>query len=111
MTRVFAVACLVAVLTGCGGGSGALTGKVTYKKIPLNQGEVLAFNEQGQYASGRIEADGSYRIDNCPGGKVKLAVTSPDPQALAAAAQTPDDPARRRRTGGTPPTVNTGTPP
>ncbi len=105
MKRISAVvlACLVAAVVGCGGGSSTLSGKVTLKKIPLTQGEVTAFGESGEVASGTINEDGTYRIDNCPSGKVKIRVTSPDPQALADAMKAADDPARRRRSGGQPP--------
>jgi hypothetical protein len=74
------LALLAAVaLAGCGGGTGTLTGKVTYQGKPVVYGSVLVRCADGQQRSGNVEPDGSYTVLNVPAGPVKLAVVSPEP--------------------------------
>jgi hypothetical protein len=66
---------------GCGGGgTGSLTGTVTYNGTPIASGTVQAFAANGTAYTGEIGPDGRYTIDNIPVGEVKLSVTSPDPE-------------------------------
>lgn len=72
---------------GCGGSTGTLSGTVSYKGKLLSQGTVTVYAENGTTAESPISPDGTYVIENCPGGKVKIAVSSPDPaQGKASAA-------------------------
>ena len=66
-------------LCGCSGGVGNLVGKVSYKGKTVASGAVIAVGPDGVARYGKIEPDGSYRIDAIPVGEVKLAVNSPNP--------------------------------
>jgi len=61
---------------GCGGGgTGKITGKVTYNGNPLKGGEVWYINEAKQQTqSGQIGEDGSYTVDRVPAGECKVVV-------------------------------------
>jgi hypothetical protein len=70
-----ALAVSVAVF-GCGGGkggTGTVTGKVTYKGAPLKGGRVT-FAAGGKSGQGEIKEDGSYTAQNVPTGQAKVAV-------------------------------------
>jgi hypothetical protein len=73
---------------GCGAGKASLSGKVLFKGRPVTQGSVSVYSETGAFASADIQPDGSYSIPECPTGKLKIAVSSPDPQEIAAQAAT-----------------------
>jgi hypothetical protein len=60
---------------GCGGSSGAVSGKVYYYGKPLPGGEVIFVHEKGSFSTG-IGEDGGYRLDKVPVGPVKIAVIS-----------------------------------
>ena len=78
---LFALALLLPL--GCGGGSGTLSGTVAYKGRKLTQGSVSVVSASGATASAAINPDGTYTIENCPGGNLKIAVNSPDPNEMA----------------------------
>lgn len=80
-------ACLLLVvglswIAGCGvrestlPESGAsLTGTITYKGKPIEFAMVRVQSKDGkQYASGQVNDDGKYRVDNVPLGEVMIAV-------------------------------------
>lgn len=86
MTRGFFVLALSAFLmSGCSGGSGTITGKVTYQGRPLTTGQVVIWTSSGNTYASEIDADGNYRIEGCPPGKHKVSVASPDPAVTAMA--------------------------
>jgi hypothetical protein len=66
--------------TGCGGGSGDLSGAVSYQGKPLASGSILLIDADGKPRTARIQEDGSYHFAGVPVGEAKLAVyNSPDP--------------------------------
>jgi hypothetical protein len=71
--------CMMAVpllLTGCSA-KGTITGKVSYRGQTLNSGIVTFFPEDGGGAfPAGIAADGTYRIEQVPIGKMKVAIQS-----------------------------------
>jgi hypothetical protein len=66
----------VLAAAGCGGmGKVTVTGKVTYRGAPLKGGNVVFNSLEGKVSpSTRIAEDGTYRMENCPTGKVKITV-------------------------------------
>jgi hypothetical protein len=58
---------------GCGG-SGTVSGKVTYKGEPLGRGTVVFVSPGKATVTAPIAADGSYSIPKVPAGRVKIAV-------------------------------------
>src|SRR5687768_10502605 len=72
---------------GCGGGSGDLTGKVTYQGKPVRMGSVSVVGGDGVIRAGTIQDDGSYTVKDISTGTVKIAVTSPDPDKRKVAAK------------------------
>lgn len=75
-----AAALLALLALGCGG-TGSLSGLVTYKGKPLVSGRVTAVAGEEGPRVGLIQPDGRYRIEGLPVGTVKLAVENPDPLA------------------------------
>jgi hypothetical protein len=69
----------LALLSGCGG-TGDVTGKVTYKGKPLVFGTVQFEASDKSLKQGRLERDGSYFLESVPVGEAKAAVNSPNPQ-------------------------------
>lgn len=77
------IACVVAaaiVSLGCSRGTGTLYGTVAYQGRLLAGGSVSVVNDAGESASAEIQPDGTYRIENCPRGTVKIAVCYPNPK-------------------------------
>jgi len=72
---------LMIVLTAIFSGSGkaTLTGRVTYQGRPVIWGSVLLVSSDGKSASGPIDSDGSFRVEDAPPGPVSVAVVSHDP--------------------------------
>src|SRR5262249_42747738 len=62
------------LLGGCGGPSGVVSGKVSYKGTPLNAGEILFLTEKGQLLRSTIDPEGNYSISKVPAGTVKIGV-------------------------------------
>jgi hypothetical protein len=78
--RAAAVAALVALTAaGCGGGTTAVRGKVTYQGRKVVWGTVILVDQAGEYHQGYIGLDGNYEIERVPVGPVKIAVVSPNP--------------------------------
>src|SRR5262245_47362537 len=69
-------ACLVA---GCAGGSGEVTGKVSYKGKSVASGSVVLIGSDGAPRYSDIRQDGSFRFTGVPTGEAKLGVNSPNP--------------------------------
>jgi len=60
---------------GCGGGTGTVTGKVTYNGNPLKGGEVWYVSEASkQTLSAQIGEDGTYTVNQVPVGPAKIVV-------------------------------------
>jgi hypothetical protein len=72
-----ALACLAAA--GCGGGTGALTGQVSYKGKSVVSGSVVLIGSDGTPRYSGIRPDGTYRFTGVPAGEARLGVNSPNP--------------------------------
>lgn len=70
---------LAAGVMGCGDGSGTVSGTVAYKGAPLNSGSISFNAENGQSASGAIDADGKYMVTKVPLGPNKIVIRTPPP--------------------------------
>lgn len=77
--RTVLVAVLALAPMGCGDGLGKVRGKVTAGGKPVCWGSVTLMDSQGQYFQGEIGLDGSFEIDRCPSGPMKVGVFSPNP--------------------------------
>lgn len=66
-------------LSGCGG-TGNLSGKVTFNKQTVTSGTVQVIAEDGSSHTSPIGMDGSYSINNIPTGKLLIGVDSPNPK-------------------------------
>lgn len=74
---------LVAAVTlagaaGCGG-TGTVSGKVSYRGRPVVVGSVIILSADNTARSGVIEADGTYVVKQVRPGPVRIGVTSRDP--------------------------------
>jgi len=67
------------VISGCAGGTGDVSGKVTYKNEPLPYGSVQFETSAGSFV-GDIKADGTYSVSGIPRGAAKVNVTCQDPK-------------------------------
>lgn len=74
---------LLALCAGCGG-SGDVTGKVTYKGKPVASGAVLMLASDHLPYYGEIQKDGSFTIPHVPRGAASIGVNSPDPKVMYA---------------------------
>lgn len=74
------------LLSGCGrGGTATVTGTVTYKDKPLPGGLISFMAEQGnEVARGKIEKDGTYRVNKVPVGNAKIGIQVAEPPKYAA---------------------------
>jgi hypothetical protein len=93
---------MLLLVTGCGGGLGTVTGKVTYQNRALVHGSVVILGADGVPKTAAIGADGSYAFYGVPSGEVKVAVHSPDPAGLEMMAQE----AMKKRQPGVPAPTN-----
>lgn len=81
-TRLVRTACaaafsiLVLHLTGCGGGVGEVSGKITYKGKPVVYGTVGYVGSDGLPRSARINPDGTYTVKDVASGEAKITVVS-----------------------------------
>lgn len=62
-----------------GQGKATLTGHVSFQGKPIIWGSVVVVGQDGRTAAGRIEADGTFRVENAATGSVSVAVVSRDP--------------------------------
>lgn len=78
-------------LAGCGGGTGDLSGTVTFNGKPVRVGTVAVAASDGSILSGVIQDNGTYSIPNVPSGEAKIAVHSPDPKTVKVAMRKKDE--------------------
>jgi hypothetical protein len=78
LIRAAAGAFLLAALAGCGG-TGDVSGRVTYQGKPVTSGKVMLVGADGTPHYGDIGADGAYRVAGVPTGEVLATVASPKP--------------------------------
>lgn len=94
-TALFCAALLPLLGCGGGGGTGTVSGKVTYRDKPLPGGYITFVPEKGSsVARGDIEKDGSYRVEKVPVGPVKIAVQALEPPKYAAGNMSPAEVAK-----------------
>jgi hypothetical protein len=73
----------VLVVGGCSSKGGTLSGKVSHKGKPVVWGTVSVFGRDNIQYAGQITPEGTYSVPNVPGGPVKIAVSSPNPDGAA----------------------------
>jgi hypothetical protein len=73
-----ALAASLAALTGCGGTTATVSGRVTFGGAPLPGGSVQFLTPGGAYVA-EIGPDGSYLLSGIPSGPAKISVTCQDP--------------------------------
>jgi hypothetical protein len=61
-------------LVGCGKGTGAVTGKVTYGKTVLHSGKVAFFDSANNVQTAPIQSDGTYTVTGVAPGPAKVTV-------------------------------------
>ena len=66
----------LAAAAGCSKPVAVVTGTVTFDNKPLTTGEIHFLGPEGKSRSTVIGTDGTYRVDNAPVGKVKVAVVA-----------------------------------
>jgi hypothetical protein len=77
---IVSIGLVFALATGCGGPyTGTVTGKVTYKGTPLPGGIVTFIHPDGRIGQATIKEDGSYTVEQAPGGDVKCTVQTVKP--------------------------------
>src|SRR5437868_5190561 len=67
------------VLTGCGGDTATVRGKVSFQGRPVIYGSVIFVSADKTAREGVIEADGSYTVKGVHPGEVRIGVASRDP--------------------------------
>ncbi len=86
---------VIGSILGCGGPSapvrklGDVTGKVTYKGVPLKIGTIVFQPDTGAFATAEIQPDGTYSLKGALGPNL-VTITSRDPMPPG-----PDDPVAR----------------
>jgi hypothetical protein len=81
----------IALLSGCGGGVGDVSGKVTFKGKPVVYGSVGFVGSDGVPKTAKISPDGSYAVKDVRAGEAKITVTSELPAKTARSAEVPPD--------------------
>lgn len=71
---------LVAAAGGCGGGTGSLSGTVTFNGRPVTSGTVQVFLADGSTRTSDIAPDGSYAVADLSAGLIQIGVSSPNPK-------------------------------
>jgi hypothetical protein len=76
---------MLALVVGCGGSTGSVSGKVTYQGKPLPGGYVnfMSQGEQSVTKTSGIKADGSYSVSGLPVGAAKISVQGLSARRLA----------------------------
>ena len=67
------------ILAGCDSGTGAVTGRVTFRGKPVVSGAVVMIGADNKLVSSPLNAEGRYAVDGVPLGTVQVAVVSPNP--------------------------------
>jgi hypothetical protein len=70
---------LMSLIVGCGGGTGELSGKVTYQGKVVTMGSVTVVGTDNVPRLSGIAEDGSYSVPEIPAGPVRISVSSPEP--------------------------------
>jgi hypothetical protein len=65
---------LALAVCGCSGGTGTVSGKVTYQGKAVPGGTVTCMTKNNHPFMGKIESDGSYTVNGVPTGPVTVAV-------------------------------------
>ncbi len=73
---------LILALSGCGKAAGTVSGRVAHKGKPLVSGTVTLVSDSGVAVTGRINPDGTYKIEEAPIGVVRIAVKSSNAPGL-----------------------------
>jgi hypothetical protein len=74
---------VVAAPIGCQSkATGVVKGKVTFANKPLGIGTVAFFAADNRHASGAIQRDGTYTINDAPVGDVKIVITVPSRSSM-----------------------------
>jgi hypothetical protein len=68
---------LALLAAGCGRPGPSLSGRVSYRGVPLTTGGVMLHAADGRTAYGGISPDGSYLVANAPEGPVRISVNVP----------------------------------
>jgi hypothetical protein len=96
--RYFAVAAfagLLALTSGCGGGVGEVSGKITYKNKAVVYGSIAFIGPDGTPRTSRINPDGSYSVKDVAVGEAKIVIISelpaPNPGGRTTAGPLPAD--------------------
>jgi hypothetical protein len=71
-----AVPAFALLLSGCGGGVGDVSGKITYKGKPVVYGSVSFVGADGIPRGARINPDGTYTVKDVGVGEAKITVVS-----------------------------------
>src|SRR6516165_11835660 len=66
-------------LAGCGSGTGAVMGRVTFRGKPVVSGSVVMLGADNKLVSTPLDAEGRYAVNGVPLGTVQVAVVSPNP--------------------------------
>ena len=85
-------------------GQTPLEGTVSLAGDPIRYGTVTLVTDDNQILYATIGPDGRYRFPNVPRGKLRVAISSPNPQSVFEQARTeaPAQPATRQNGTGTP---------
>jgi hypothetical protein len=69
-------------MSGCGGGTGDVSGVVKFKGQPLEGGQISFKGGKGKLVGFDINPDGTFLATGVPTGKVKVAVSSLDGEKM-----------------------------
>ena len=67
------------ILVGCGSGTGAVKGRVTFRGKPVVSGSVVLMGAGNKLVSSPLNAEGRYAMNGVPLGTVQVAIVSPNP--------------------------------
>jgi len=80
LSGVVLLGLVLALVSGCGGKSGKVSGTVTHKGTPLGNGTVVFHPKgEGHEAGSSIHEDGTYLIEDAPVGEVTITVETIHP--------------------------------
>jgi hypothetical protein len=75
----FGLVVIVLAVIFSGPSKATVQGRVTFQGRPLVCGSVIVVGTDGRSAAGKIESDGTFRVENAPAGQVNVGVVSHDP--------------------------------
>lgn len=81
-------AAVLMMVSGCGSTTN-VTGKVTYKGMPVSTGSITLVASNGTAYSGILGTDGSFSIPGVPTGEAQVAVVGANPAAAVPAPPPP----------------------